>query len=316
MKPKLYPLKFEPIYKEKIWGGRALAGLLDRELPPGLIGESWDVAAHPNGTSVVAEGPLKGKTLEDLVDSYGAELLGSKGVNSQGKFPLLLKFIDANQDLSVQVHPDDEYAREQGDDAWGKTEMWYIVHSEPEAWIIWGLRPGVTKGEFEEAIRQGGKAILACLNKVQVRAGEIYPISAGMIHALGAGVVVAEIQQNSDTTYRVYDWDRLDDQGQPRDLHVEQALAVIDFSEQALSHNYQLERCNQHFKLEVLKSPANLDLMLEDSFLILTALEGMAEIKWADGIVELQNGQSVLLPAVIGNCHLNSEGIVLQSTLP
>ena len=316
MKPQLYPLTFTPVYKEKIWGGRVLEELLARDLPQGLIGESWDVAAHPHGMSVVDQGPLAGRTLEEVVRQYGVDLLGSKGVNDQGKFPLLLKLIDAKQDLSVQVHPDDKYVRQHGQDTWGKTEMWYIVHSEPEAWIIWGLRPGVTKEMFVEAIEQGGEGIMDCLNKVYVKQGELYPISSGLIHALGAGVVVAEIQQNSDTTYRVYDWDRLDDQGQPRELHVEQALEVIDFSVEAIDPQYQFSRCEEHFKLNILKQPKDLTLELGDGFQILTSLQGVAEIEYNGQIARLSVGQSCLLPANLGRCTLSAEGVVLQSTLP
>lgn len=316
MKPQLYPLTFTPVYKEKIWGGRVLEELLGRDLPQGLIGESWDVAAHPHGMSVVDQGPLAGRTLEELVRQYGVDLLGLKGINDQGKFPLLLKLIDAKQDLSVQVHPDDEYVRQHGQDTWGKTEMWYIVHSEPEAWIIWGLRPGVTKEGFAEAIEQGGEGIMECLNKVYVKQGELYPISSGLIHALGAGVVVAEIQQNSDTTYRVYDWDRLDDQGQPRELHVEQALEVIDFSVEALDPQYQFSRCEEHFKLNILNQPKALTLELGDGFQILTSLQGVAEIDYNGRIASLSVGQSCLLPANLGRCTLSAEGVVLQSTLP
>lgn len=151
MRHDLYPLTFFPIYKETIWGGRQLARVLGRALPPGLIGESWDVAAHKNGTSVVDRGPLAGRNLAELVEDYGDELLGRAAV--WGRFPLLLKLIDAHQDLSVQVHPDDEYVRALGVETWGKSELWYILHSEPGAWIIWGLRPGVTKDQFARDFR-------------------------------------------------------------------------------------------------------------------------------------------------------------------
>lgn len=316
MKPELYPLTFQPIYKDKIWGGRLFETILGRTLPEGQIGESWDVAAHEHGTNVVDQGPLAGKNLEQLAREYGVALLGEKGLNAEGKFPLLLKLIDANQDLSVQVHPDDDYVRKHGGDTWGKTEMWYIVHSDPGAWIIWGLRPGVTKDEFAQAVCAGGEAILACLNKVQVQAGELYPISAGLIHALGSGVVVAEIQQNSDTTYRVYDWDRLDDEGNPRDLHVDHALATIDFSEQALDRAYQFERCGAFFELQILEKPQSLVLQLGDSFQILTALENPAKVSWRGTTTTLAVGQSCLIPAALESYELHSDGVVLQSTLP
>lgn len=316
MRHKLYPLTFHPIYKEKLWGGRRLESVLGRDLPGGPIGESWDVAAHAHGTSVVDQGPLAGRSLDQLVAEYGEELLGKGRVPESGKFPLLLKLIDANQDLSVQVHPDDHYLRLRGGETWGKTEMWYIIHSEPGAWIIWGLRPGVTKESFAAALKQGGDAILACLNKIPVQPGQVYPISAGLVHALGAGCLVAEIQQNSDTTYRLYDWDRVDEQGQPRELHLDQGLEVIDFSPEAQSHHYQLKRCAQHFHFTVLDKPQNLTLDLKGGFQILTALNGEAEVAYGGGVLKLEPGRSCLLPACLGNCQLSSAGVVLQSSLP
>lgn len=315
MTVELYPLTFHPIYKEKVWGGRKLQTLLGRALPPGAIGESWDVAAHKHGTSIVDQGPLAGKTLEELVAEYGEKLLGPR-VEGPGKFPLLLKLIDACADLSVQVHPDDIYVRAHTDEAWGKTELWYIVHSDPGAWIIWGLRPGVTKSQFAKAIQAGGEEILACLNKVPVKAGEIYPISAGLIHALGAGCLVAEIQQNSDTTYRVYDWDRLDEQGRGRELHIAEALDVIDFSEQALDRAYHFARCANYFQLEVVEKGQGIKLDLQNRFMILTSFGGGAEIIWENTTTKLDPGQSCLLPASLGTCLLHATGVVLKSTLP
>lgn len=308
MRHSLYPLTFHPIYKEKIWGGRRFQDLFGRSLPEGLIGESWDVAAHPNGTSVVSAGHLAGKSLTQLVKEYG------KGLTRGEEFPLLLKLIDAQQDLSVQVHPDDSYVREHTSEFWGKTEMWYIIHSDPGAWIIWGLRPGVTKEELARAIKQGGTAILACLNKVPVKAGELYPISAGLVHALGAGIVVAEIQQSSDTTFRVYDWDRVDDSGQSRELHVEQALETIDFSHEALDPAYQLSRCREHFELNVLENPQDHSLEWQNGFQILTSLRSPSDIVWNGGITHLVPGQSCLIPAHLGLCTLSSNGVVLHST--
>ncbi len=308
MKQSLYPLIFQPIYKEKMWGGRRFRDLLGRSLPGGLIGESWDVSAHPHGTSVVATGHLAGRSLTGLMREYGEELAEGED------FPLLLKLIDAQQDLSVQVHPDDNYVRKYTNELWGKTEMWYIIHSEPGAWIIWGLRPGVTKQELTRAVNQGGTALMACLNKVPVRAGELYPISAGLVHALGAGIVVAEIQQSSDTTFRVYDWDRVDDSGQARELHVEQALETIDFSPEALDPAYQLSRCSEHFQLKILEKPHNYPLDVRPGFQILTCLGASADLVWSRGTTKLVPGQSCLLPASLGPCRLSTAGVVLQST--
>ncbi len=316
MKPKLYPLTFTPIYKPKVWGGTRLAQLFCRELPGCAIGESWDVTAHLHGMSIVDRGGLAGKSLAELLLMYRDELVGAAGLNPQGKFPLLLKLIDAQDKLSVQVHPDDAYVLKHTKESWGKTEMWYIVACQPDAWIIWGLKQGVTKRDLNLALKSGGTAILDCLNRVPVQPGELYPISAGLVHALGAGVMVAEIQQNSDTTYRLYDWDRPDQTGRLRELHVKDALAVIDFSPAALERSYQLERCFRHFRLEVLDKPVQERLVLNERFQILTALGGGAEVTWQDGIIVLQSGQSCLLPAALEECGLSAAGVVLQSTLP
>lgn len=310
-KPTLYPLTFAPIYKEKIWGGRKLAQLFDRDLPEGQIGESWDVAAHPNGMSVVDQGELKGRTLQELVEMYGSEL----GVVGK-KFPLLLKFIAAADDLSVQVHPDDAYAAAHEGDELGKTEMWYIVHSEPGGRIIWGVKEGVTRDQFAQALQAGGQAVLDCLNQVEVKPGDIFPISAGLIHALGKGVVVAEIQQNSDTTYRVYDWDRVDETGKGRELHIDKALDVTDFSPEARSFDYQYERCAQYFQMEVLEGPEEESFENDGRFHLLTPVTAPAVVKWDGGELELRKGQACLIPASLKLYSVSSSGVVLLNYLP
>lgn len=316
MQEKLYPLLFRPIYKEKIWGGRTLKALFGRALPPGKIGESWDVAAHPNGMSVVQAGPLAGRSLGELFETCPDELVGHKRPDPQDRFPLLLKLIDARDLLSVQVHPHDSHLQGQSGEVFGKTELWYVVDCEPGAWIIWGLRSGVTKEDLERALREGGEAILECLNRILVRPGELYPISSGLVHALGAGVVVAEIQQNSDTTYRLYDWERLDEKGRARQLHQEEALEVIDFSPSVLERCYQFSRCEEHFKLEVLERPSLSVRAGGGACRIFTALGGPAQILWEGGRTVLPPGRSCLLPACLKSFELSSSDVVLQSSLP
>lgn len=312
-RPKLYPLTFEPVYKDKIWGGRKFESLFNRTLPEGKIGESWEVAAHPHGMSVVLQGELKGRSLQELMDTYGAELMGR--TIKDGKFPLLLKFIDAADDLSVQVHPDDAYAARHEQDELGKTEMWYIVHSEPGGSIIWGTKPGVTRDDFAKALEKGGKDVLDCLNQIEVKAGDVFPISAGLIHALGKGVVVAEIQQNSDTTYRVYDWDRVDESGKGRELHIEKALDVTDFSPEARSFDYQYKRCAEYFKMDVLESSAEQTLELGNSFHLITPITA-ATVRWSDGEIRLEKGQACLVPAGLERYDLSSSGVVVLNYLP
>ncbi|MCY4080643.1 MAG: AI-2E family transporter [Caldilineaceae bacterium] len=222
--PSLYPLSFQPVYKDYIWGGRNLETRLGRELPAGIIAESWEIAAHANGHSKVAAGPLAGSTIEEVQQRWGERLSGTS-VESD-LFPLLIKVLDSNSWLSVQVHPDDAYALEHAGDL-GKTELWVILHAEPGAEIIYGLKAGVDRDRFAQSAPTGD--IDAMLHRIPVRTGDAVYIPAGTVHALGPGAIVAEIQQNSDTTYRLYDWGRTGADGQSRPLHVRQALDVIDW---------------------------------------------------------------------------------------
>ncbi len=222
--PAVYPLTFQPVFKDYIWGGRNLETKLGRELPPGDVAESWEIAAHPNGQTTVANGPHAGCTLADLRQRWGERLLGSS-VDSKS-FPLLIKLLDANRWLSVQVHPDDAYAREHAGEQ-GKTELWIVLHAEPGAEIIYGLKAGVDLQSLSQAAEAG--AVDSVLHRIPVHTGDAVYVPAGTVHALGPGVIVAEIQQNSDTTYRLYDWGRAGADGQSRPLHVQQALDVIDW---------------------------------------------------------------------------------------
>lgn len=224
MKP--YPLKFKPDFKERVWGGRALEqfGL---ELPEGHIGEGWMIADHPNGTSTVINGEFAGKGLDEVRESYGEILFGTKGFSQKtGRFPLLVKLLDCNDDLSVQVHPSDDYEKLAKGEL-GKTEMWYVLDAKPGAKIIYGLKEGVDREQLKKAIEED--RILDSLQEVSVQAGDSFYIPAGTVHALGAGVLVAEIQQNSDTTYRLYDYNRPGLDGKPRELHIEDSLNMAAY---------------------------------------------------------------------------------------
>jgi mannose-6-phosphate isomerase len=220
--PALYPLTFTPVFKDYPWGGRNLETLLGRTIPDGIVAESWDIAAHPHGTSKVAAGALQGATLPEVMDEWGIDLVGNRNAEhlAKGHFPLLIKLLDANRWLSVQVHPDDAYALKHEGES-GKTEMWVVVHAEAGAELIYGFAPGVTRERFAEAIAAGDTE--RWLNRMPVKTGDVIFVPTGAIHALGPGILVAEIQQNSDTTYRIYDW------GRPRPLHIERALEVLDF---------------------------------------------------------------------------------------
>jgi len=225
----LYPLTFRPVFKDYIWGGRNLARCLGRELPEGIVAESWDIAAHEDGTSVVANGPLAGQDLAALHDELGLRLIGRRNTWAQerGKFPLLVKLLDANRRLSVQVHPPDAYALAHEGNELGKYEMWVVLHAEPGAELILGVKAGTTPEAFRQAIEDG--ELDEYLHHLPVETGDHVCVPAGTLHAIMDGLIIAEIQQNSNTTYRVYDWNRVGSDGEPRPLHVDKALDVIDF---------------------------------------------------------------------------------------
>lgn len=223
--PHLYPLLFEPVLKNYVWGGRNLEHLYGRPLPEGITAESWEIAAHEDGTTRVRNGVYAGKLLTELQADLGLALIGTKGewAQERGKFPLLIKLLDAQKSLSVQVHPDDAYALEHEGNELGKTEMWVVLHAEPEAAIILGVKQGTTPDLFRQAITESRAEPF--LHQISVVAGDVVCVPAGSLHAILGGLVIAEIQQNSNTTYRVYDW------GRPRPLHVDKALQVINFEQ-------------------------------------------------------------------------------------
>ena len=223
----LYPIVFQPIFKERIWGGRAIERLYGKKLPASVpIGESWEISDRPGDASVIANGPLAGKDLRWLLEHHERELLG-KAKSANGRFPLLIKILDAQEKLSLQVHPPANKAAELKGEP--KTEAWYIADAAPGAELYVGLKSGVTRAEFETKIKTG--AVAECFHRVPVKAGDTMFLPSGRVHAIGAGLVIFEIQQNSDTTYRVFDWNRVGLDGKPRELHVAESLASIDFAD-------------------------------------------------------------------------------------
>ena len=225
----LYPLTFDPVLKDYIWGGRNLEKF-GRELPDGIIAESWDIAGHEDGTSVVNNGRFAGKLLTEVHQELGLGLIGSncQWAQDRGKFPLLIKILDANRQLSVQVHPKDPYALEHEGNELGKTEMWVVMDAKPDAKLQLGVKAGTTPEQFRQGIETGN--LEPYLHYVPVKAGDHVCVPAGTLHAIMDGIMIAEIQQNSNTTYRVYDWNRMGADGKPRPLHVDKALDVIDFN--------------------------------------------------------------------------------------
>lgn len=230
MTSTFYPLLFRPVLKDYLWGGRNLAAKLGRALPAeGVVAESWEIAAHDDGASVVENGPLAGRTLTELHAELGLDLIGANNAWAQarGKFPLLVKLLDAASPLSVQVHPDDAYALAHELSELGKSEMWVVLHAEPGAELIVGVTAGTTSNAFRQAIEQN--RLEPYLHRLPVQTGDHVCVPAGTLHAIMGGLLIAEIQQNSNTTYRVYDWGRVGADGQARPLHVDKALDVIDF---------------------------------------------------------------------------------------
>ena len=234
----MYPLRFQPAFRRYIWGGRRLADVLSKSIGDQKAAESWEIVDHGDDQSIVQFGSLSGRSLHELVIAHGADLVGEKvwqRINDEKlpaalrqRFPLLLKFLDANRDLSVQVHPDDKMGATLSPPDLGKTEAWYVLHADPEAKVYAGLKEGVTKEQFAAAIQAGNTESL--LHAFEAKAGDCIFVEAGTMHAIGAGLLVAEIQQASNTTFRVFDWNRVDDEGNSRELHIEQALAATNFS--------------------------------------------------------------------------------------
>ncbi|MBL7107217.1 MAG: class I mannose-6-phosphate isomerase [Phycisphaerae bacterium] len=224
---KTYPLKFEPVLKERIWGSRKLEQIFNKKLPPQTkIGESWELADLPNGQSIISNGQFKGETLNWITNTYPEQIIGSE--NFSGQFPLLIKFLDANDTLSIQVHPDQQ-ACQRLNEGQPKTECWYIISAQPDAVIYKGLKHSTTKQMLESAIKN--KTVDQLLNKISVKTGQCHFLPAGTPHAIGKGLLIAEIQTPSDTTYRLFDWNRTDDSGKPRQLHIRQALESINFNQ-------------------------------------------------------------------------------------
>ena len=311
MESTLYPLKFKPILKDKIWGGPKLRDVLGKNASD-KAGESWEISGVEGDISVAENGFLAGNSLQDLAEIYMGDLLGDSIYERYGvEFPLLIKFIDAADFLSVQVHPDDALARERHN-SYGKTEMWYIVESD-KGQLNAGFNRELDREQYLQHLNGG--TLKEILNFEAVAPGDIYFMPAGRVHAIGPGVLLAEIQQTSDVTYRIYDWDRTDDQGKPRELHTDLALDAIDFSfqkqyktpYQALNNSTVNAVDSPFFTTSVIQldRPVEKDLNLIDSFVIYMCMEGSAGITYGKGAVEtIKKGETILIPAEIKNLAL------------
>jgi mannose-6-phosphate isomerase len=308
----LFPLKFEPILKDKIWGGTKLKSIFNKAAATEKLGESWELSGYENDESVVTNGFLAGNSLSELIEIYMGELVGDNIYDEYGlSFPLLFKLIDANENLSIQVHPGDEIASERHN-SYGKTEMWYVVDAEAGAELIIGFSENCSRDVYLDALEEGKVENL--LQKVPVKKGDVFFIPAGLVHAIGKGVVVAEIQQSSDITYRIYDYKRTDDKGNERELHTEQALDVINFEASKdpatsyiplLNEITTLISCD-YFTTNMLRFNQNLTRHYTtiDSFVAYMCLEGNFVIEFEGEKTIVNKGDTILIPACIDELSL------------
>lgn len=321
----LYPLKCKPVYQQKIWGGQTIYKHFHRVIPTGKIGESWELCAREEGMSVVTNGPFQGRTLQELIEKYGRRLLGTNSYAKQGTFfPLLIKIIDANDRLSVQVHPDDVYAKAHGEPN-GKNEFWYIIDAKPGAELIYGLKSDTTREALSDAIRHG--KIDRFLRRIPVHAGDVIYIPAGTVHAILDGILLAEIQQNSNTTYRLYDWDRVDANGKKRPLHVQQALESIHFGQNPLPRTpEQVNQTDTYCLWNILKNAYFRADKLElngsylaqtdgTAFYVCMDLKGSGSLLSEAGECRLSPGDTVLIPADMGPFRLSGKQDLLFATI-
>ncbi len=317
MEKLLYPLKFKPILKDLIWGGTRLRDNLNKPALTDTCGESWEISGVQGNISMVENGFLKGNNLEEIIEIYMGELVGDHIYDKFGiEFPLLIKFIDANKLLSIQVHPDDDLARERHD-AYGKTEMWYIIGAEEGAELISGFREPVSREVYLRHF--GSKTLPEILNFENVKAGDVFFIPAGRVHAIGGGILLAEIQQTSDITYRIYDWDRLDKSGKGRELHTELAVDAINYTDRERhKQEYSIENNMRTtlvdtawFTTGIMKfdKAVEKDFNFIDSFVIYMCIAGETEI--IDGHsepVSLTMGETVLIPSSLKTITLLPKG--------
>jgi mannose-6-phosphate isomerase len=319
----LYPFAFHPIFKERVWGGRELEKLFGKKIPTGKrIGESWEISDRPGDASVIANGPLAGKNLRWLMENHAAEILGDARPASENRFPLLCKILDARDKLSLQVHPPANKAVELKGEP--KTEMWFIADAAPDASLYVGLKNEISRTEFEKKIADG--SVADCFHRIPVKAGDTMFLPSGRVHAIGSDLVIFEIQQNSDTTYRVFDWNRVGLDGKPRDLHIAESLASIDFNdfepklvETKFADKKKIQKrslvSDPLFNVEAWKLNSGANGLLKPKKLQIVAVTtGEIEIKTGTTTVSLSAGQFSLIPASLERTEIlaKSDAILLR----
>lgn len=311
-------ITFHPYLKPVIWGGNNICKYKGLEEKSEKIGESWEISAVPGYESIVDDGEYKGKTITELVETFGESLIGTKVMKKYGKqFPLLIKFIDAHDNLSVQVHPNDKLAQERHHES-GKTEMWYVISTAPGSKIYSGFNRKLTPEDYVERVNKGNfEEVVA---EYESKPGDVFFIPSGRVHAIGSGNLLTEIQQSSNITYRIYDYDRKDSNGNPRELHTEQAKEAIDYEDY---NSYYTQSSNEeltelasceHFNTHKLLLKGKKELVLDGTtFNVLICVDGKVNVKSEEGEIELQRGRTALAPASIGKIHLEGEATLLVS---
>ena len=318
--PLNYPIKFKPILFERIWGGEKLHKLFGKEKKNKPIGESWEISAIPKHKSVVINGSLRGKNIQELINEYKADFLGEKVFDRfNTSFPLLLKFIDAKSDLSVQLHPNDSLAQKRHN-SFGKEELWYIIQAEKDSRLLFGFNQELSKESYQKHLKNN--TLPSVLHSERIEEGNVYHIPSGRVHAIGGGVVLAEIQQSSDITYRLYDWDRKDVSGKSRELHTELALDAIDFTiPKAYRTDYNSEiNCSSklvessNFKTHLieLNHAMEVDTDSKDSFVIYMCVKGAGTISTKNHNTEIDTGETVFIPALLNKYTIEPKDNSIQ----
>lgn len=310
---QLYPLKFKTIFKEKLWGGHKIKTILKKDFSPlANCGETWEISGVEGDVSVVANGELQGKDLNEVLATYKEQLVGDFVLKEYpNEFPLLVKFIDAAQDLSIQVHPDDELAEERHG-CKGKSEMWYIFQADEKSSLISGFNQDLTKQTYLEKLKNG--SLETILNRETITSGDVFYLPAGRVHTIGKGLLLAEIQQTSDVTYRIYDFDRVDKDGKKRELHTDLALDALDFKKQKEYKTAYVNKINQVVNLATtpyfttnklwFNQTTKRDYSTLDCFVIYLCFEGELNINYTNGSINMKKGEAILLPADLQEIEL------------
>jgi len=315
---RFYPLQFEPILKERIWGGTKLKSYLNKPITSEITGESWEISTVDNDVSIVSNGDFKGKSLSELINEFPVEILGTKVYAAFGKqFPLLFKYLDAREDLSIQLHPNDELAKKRHN-SFGKTEMWYVMQADNDAELIVGFKKKSSPEEYTQHLND--KTLLDILDTKKVQKGNVFFLATGTIHAIGAGNVIAEIQQTSDITYRVYDFDRVDSNGNKRELHNDLALEAINYDTVEAQRTYsktenmanEIVNC-QYFTTNFIPLNGQMNIQkTKDSFTVYMCVDDHFELICNGETYVYQKGDTVLIPAFLTDFQLNGKASILE----